>query len=64
MAEKEKERGKDLVNMSVFCQGMAVELLSITATEYNPATLLKAHDRMGTLLITTKRVSNLTSLIV
>lgn len=47
MSEKEKERAKDLMNVSVFSENMAVELLSITATEYNAALLLKARDNRG-----------------
>ncbi|TKR72642.1 hypothetical protein L596_020059 [Steinernema carpocapsae] len=47
MSEKEKERAKDLSNVSVFAENMAVELLSITATEYNAALLLKAKDNRG-----------------
>uniref|UniRef100_A0A8R1IZB7 ANK_REP_REGION domain-containing protein n=1 Tax=Caenorhabditis japonica TaxID=281687 RepID=A0A8R1IZB7_CAEJA len=42
MSEKEKERAKDLLNVAVFSENMAVELLGITATEYNAALLLKA----------------------
>ncbi|KAK5981003.1 putative Ion channel nompc, partial [Trichostrongylus colubriformis] len=47
MSEKEKERAKDLSNVAVFSENMAVELLSITATEYNAAILLKAKDNRG-----------------
>lgn len=47
MSEKEKERARDLSNVSVFAENMAVELLGIAATEYNPALLLKAHDQRG-----------------
>ncbi|CAG9537301.1 unnamed protein product [Cercopithifilaria johnstoni] len=47
MSEKEKERSKDLLNVSQFAEDMAVELLSITASEYNPALLLKAKDNRG-----------------
>ncbi|VDM47934.1 unnamed protein product [Toxocara canis] len=47
MSEKEKERAKDLSNVSVFAEEMAVELLSITASEYNAALLLKAKDNRG-----------------
>ncbi|GMR55549.1 hypothetical protein PMAYCL1PPCAC_25744, partial [Pristionchus mayeri] len=47
MSDKEKERAKDLQNVSVFSENMAVELLSITASEYNPAILLKARDNRG-----------------
>uniref|UniRef100_A0AC35TT07 ANK_REP_REGION domain-containing protein n=1 Tax=Rhabditophanes sp. KR3021 TaxID=114890 RepID=A0AC35TT07_9BILA len=47
MSEKEKERAKDLLNVSIFAEEMAVELLSITAAEYNPAILLKAKDHRG-----------------
>ncbi|KAK6031322.1 ankyrin repeat protein, partial [Ostertagia ostertagi] len=38
---------KDLSNVAVFSENMAVELLSITATEYNAAILLKAKDNRG-----------------
>ena len=31
-------------NVAIFCESMAVELLSISSTEYNPALLLKSHD--------------------
>uniref|UniRef100_A0A0M3IKZ0 Ion_trans domain-containing protein n=1 Tax=Ascaris lumbricoides TaxID=6252 RepID=A0A0M3IKZ0_ASCLU len=41
------ERAKDLSNVSVFAENMAVELLSITASEYNAAILLKAKDNRG-----------------
>uniref|UniRef100_W6NCU1 Ankyrin domain containing protein n=1 Tax=Haemonchus contortus TaxID=6289 RepID=W6NCU1_HAECO len=47
MSEKEKERAKDLSNVAVFSENMAVELLGITATEYNAAILLKAKDNRG-----------------
>uniref|UniRef100_A0A8R1HXB3 ANK_REP_REGION domain-containing protein n=1 Tax=Caenorhabditis japonica TaxID=281687 RepID=A0A8R1HXB3_CAEJA len=47
MSEKEKERAKDLLNVAVFSENMAVELLGITATEYNAALLLKAKDNRG-----------------
>lgn len=47
MSEKEKERAKDLSNVAVFAENMAVELLSITASEYNAALLLKAKDHRG-----------------
>ena len=47
MSEKEKERAKDLMNVSIFSENMAVELLGITATEYNAALLLKARDNRG-----------------
>ncbi|KAK6105831.1 Ankyrin repeats (3 copies) family protein [Brugia pahangi] len=47
MSEKEKERAKDLLNVSQFAEDMAVELLGITASEYNPALLLKAKDNRG-----------------
>ncbi|CEF67649.1 No mechanoreceptor potential C [Strongyloides ratti] len=47
MSEKEKERAKDLLNVSIFAEEMAVELLGITASEYNPAILLKAKDYRG-----------------
>uniref|UniRef100_A0A0K0F903 ANK_REP_REGION domain-containing protein n=1 Tax=Strongyloides venezuelensis TaxID=75913 RepID=A0A0K0F903_STRVS len=47
MSEKEKERAKDLLNVSIFAEDMAVELLGITASEYNPAILLKAKDYRG-----------------
>ncbi|VBB32268.1 unnamed protein product [Acanthocheilonema viteae] len=47
MSEKEKERAKDLLNVSQFAEDMAVELLGITAREYNPALLLKAKDNRG-----------------
>uniref|UniRef100_A0A183EIH8 ANK_REP_REGION domain-containing protein n=1 Tax=Gongylonema pulchrum TaxID=637853 RepID=A0A183EIH8_9BILA len=47
MSEKEKERARDLLNVSEFAENMAVELLGITATEYNAALLLKAKDNRG-----------------
>ncbi|CAI5438376.1 unnamed protein product [Caenorhabditis angaria] len=47
MSEKEKERAKDLMNVAEFSESMAVELLGITATEYNAALLLKAKDNRG-----------------
>lgn len=47
MSEKEKERAKDLTNVAQFAENMAVELLSITASEYNAALLLKAKDNRG-----------------
>ncbi|CAB3407274.1 unnamed protein product [Caenorhabditis bovis] len=47
MSEKEKERARDLLNVAVFSENMAVELLGITATEYNAALLLKAKDNRG-----------------
>ncbi|VDM95657.1 unnamed protein product, partial [Thelazia callipaeda] len=47
MSEKEKERAKDLLNVSQFAEDMAVELLGITASEYNAALLLKAKDNRG-----------------
>uniref|UniRef100_A0A158PNG3 ANK_REP_REGION domain-containing protein n=1 Tax=Anisakis simplex TaxID=6269 RepID=A0A158PNG3_ANISI len=47
MSEKEKERAKDLSNASTYAEDMAVELLSITASEYNAAILLKAKDNRG-----------------
>lgn len=47
MSEKEKERAKDLNNVAVFAENIAVELLSITASEYNAALLLKAKDHRG-----------------
>ena len=47
MSEKEKEKAKDLSNVSEFAENMAVELLSITASEYNAALLLKAKDNRG-----------------
>lgn len=42
-----QERTKDLLNVSEFAESMAVELLGITATEYNAALLLKAKDNRG-----------------
>ncbi|PAV85627.1 hypothetical protein WR25_08242 isoform C [Diploscapter pachys] len=47
MSEKEKERAKDLSNVAVFSESMAVELLGIAASEYNAAMLLKAKDNRG-----------------
>lgn len=47
MSEKEKERAKDLLNISEFSENMAVELLGIAAREYNAAMLLKAKDNRG-----------------
>ncbi|CAD5209581.1 unnamed protein product [Bursaphelenchus xylophilus] len=47
MSEKEKERAKDLTNVAQFAENLAVELLSITASEYNAALLLKAKDNRG-----------------
>ncbi|CAJ0592923.1 unnamed protein product [Cylicocyclus nassatus] len=47
MSEKEKERAKDLLNVAVFSENMAVELLGISASEYNAAILLKARDTRG-----------------
>lgn len=47
MSEKEKERAKDLNNVATFAENIAVELLSITASEYNAALLLKAKDHRG-----------------
>uniref|UniRef100_A0A914QBE7 ANK_REP_REGION domain-containing protein n=1 Tax=Panagrolaimus davidi TaxID=227884 RepID=A0A914QBE7_9BILA len=47
MSEKEKERAKDLSNVAVFAEKMAVELLGIAASEYNAALLLKAKDHRG-----------------
>jgi tRNA isopentenyl-2-thiomethyl-A-37 hydroxylase MiaE len=47
MSEKEKERARDLTIVSVFSENMAVELLSISAGEYNAALLLKARDHRG-----------------
>uniref|UniRef100_A0A7E4VBG3 Ion_trans domain-containing protein n=1 Tax=Panagrellus redivivus TaxID=6233 RepID=A0A7E4VBG3_PANRE len=47
MSEKEKERAKDLSNVAVYAENMAVELLGITASEYNAALLLKAKDNRG-----------------
>ena len=47
MSEKEKERAKDLSNVAVFSENMAVELLGIAASEYNAAMLLKAKDNRG-----------------
>ncbi|VDM84600.1 unnamed protein product, partial [Strongylus vulgaris] len=47
MSEKEKERAKDLCNVAVFSENMAVELLGISASEYNAAILLKAKDNRG-----------------
>jgi tRNA isopentenyl-2-thiomethyl-A-37 hydroxylase MiaE len=47
LSEKEKERAKDLHNVSVYAENMAVELLSISASEYNAALLLKSFDHRG-----------------
>jgi tRNA isopentenyl-2-thiomethyl-A-37 hydroxylase MiaE len=47
MSEKEKERAKDLSSVATFAENIAVELLSITASEYNSALLLKAKDNRG-----------------
>ncbi|CAJ0941647.1 unnamed protein product, partial [Mesorhabditis belari] len=47
MSEKEKERARDLYNVAVYSENMAVELLGITAQEYDSALLLKAKDNRG-----------------
>lgn len=47
MATKEKERARDLFNISEFCEAMAVELLALAAQTHNPALLLKAQDSRG-----------------
>ncbi|CAJ0580832.1 unnamed protein product, partial [Mesorhabditis spiculigera] len=47
MSEKEKERARDLYNVAVFAENMAVELLGLTAQEYDSALLLKAKDNRG-----------------
>lgn len=47
MSEKEKERAKDLSNVAVFAENLAVELLGISAAKYNAALLLKAKDHRG-----------------
>uniref|UniRef100_A0A914GWL2 Ion transport domain-containing protein n=1 Tax=Globodera rostochiensis TaxID=31243 RepID=A0A914GWL2_GLORO len=47
MSEKEKERAKDLSNVAIFAENLAVELLGISATKYNAALLLKAKDHRG-----------------
>ncbi|VDD86933.1 unnamed protein product [Enterobius vermicularis] len=51
LSEKEKERTRDLANVSQYAENMAVELLGIAATEYNPAQLLKAKDDRGRQLL-------------
>ena len=43
-SSKEKERSKDLVEVSVFCETMAVDLISITSSSTSPGTLLRAVD--------------------
>ncbi|VDP30840.1 unnamed protein product [Soboliphyme baturini] len=50
-AAKEKERARDLNLMSEFCECIAVELMSITASEFNPALILKSLNRQGQPLI-------------
>ncbi|KAL3075605.1 hypothetical protein niasHT_034972 [Heterodera trifolii] len=47
MSEKEKERAKDLSNVAIFAENLAVELLGISAAKYNAALLLKAKDHRG-----------------
>uniref|UniRef100_A0A5S6QGH4 ANK_REP_REGION domain-containing protein n=1 Tax=Trichuris muris TaxID=70415 RepID=A0A5S6QGH4_TRIMR len=46
-ASKEKERTKDLNSVAELCENIATELLSIAATEHNPALILKAHNKRG-----------------
>ena len=47
LATKEKERAKDILNASVFCEEMATELNAIAANMHGPALLLKAVDNRG-----------------
>ncbi len=47
LAVKEKERERDILNASVFCEEMATELNAIAANLHGPALLLKAVDNRG-----------------
>ncbi|XP_071508793.1 uncharacterized protein [Diadema antillarum] len=41
---KEKERARDLLDVSMFCQTMAVDLISITSSTTSPGSLLRSVD--------------------
>ncbi|KRZ56108.1 Ankyrin-1 [Trichinella nativa] len=46
-ASKEKERTRDLNSIAEFCENIATDLMSIAASEHNPAVILKSHTRKG-----------------
>ena len=48
LAEKEKERSRDLYAAGDYCETMATDLVNIAASQNNPALLLKAVDCNGT----------------
>lgn len=48
VAAKEKERAKDLMVASAFCEQMATDLMAIAASANSPGVLLKSVDLKGT----------------
>ncbi|XP_042907067.2 uncharacterized protein [Parasteatoda tepidariorum] len=51
LAQKEKERARDLENMAVFCETLASDLLAIAASNNNAGALLQAGDHKNTVFL-------------
>lgn len=47
ISSKEKERAKELIAASQFCEQMATDLMAIAASENSPRVLLTSVDRLG-----------------
>lgn len=47
LALKEKERARDLIQASKFCEAMATDLLASAASRYDAGLILKANDHYG-----------------
>lgn len=48
LSDREKERARDLLAASSFCENMCTELVAIAANEHGAAKLLKSVDQRGT----------------
>lgn len=51
LAQREKERARDLENMALFCESLASDLLAIAASNNAAGTLLQAGDHKNTVFL-------------